>query len=366
MRCTDVGVVGAGIVGLATAYALSLGGISVTVYERGVPGHGQSGGESRIFRHAHDDARMVALAKRSRRIWDEWGRRLGVELLCSDGVVAIGPVAERRLGVLEAVGDCPARRIGADELHRRLPIYADFDGVAVLDERGGAIRTTRAISALTAALADRLVTDEVLLVRTTSAGTVEVRTGGAVAEHGRLVVCAGRGTAALARGVGLALPVREGAHVRLTYRVRGEPPPRLACLQDGATGFGETGIYAAAEAGNRRYAVGLNEYVDAPGGGLLAPAALARLGERANAYVERALPGLDPAPVDIRHCWVTELPWGSDGVGVWQHDGIFFIAGHNLFKHAPALGSELAAAAGGDHLFDDLRPEAQLGSRSPQ
>ncbi len=78
------------------------------------------------------------------------------------------------------------------------------------------------------------------------------------------------------------------------------------------------------------------------------------------------MPGLDPAPVDIRHCWVTELPWGSDGVGVWQRDGIFFIAGHNLFKHAPALGSELAAAAGDDHLFDDLRPEAQLGSRSPQ
>ncbi|EID17575.1 putative oxidoreductase [Mycobacterium xenopi RIVM700367] len=71
MGSTDVGVIGAGIVGLATAYALVERGVSVSVYERGVPGQGQSGGESRIFRHVHDDPRLVALAKRSRSIWEE-------------------------------------------------------------------------------------------------------------------------------------------------------------------------------------------------------------------------------------------------------------------------------------------------------
>lgn len=361
MRCTDVGVIGAGIVGLATAYALLERGVSVTVYERGAPGHGQSGGESRIFRHAHDDPRLVAFAKRSRPVWDEWAERFGVELVSGDGVVAIGPAAERRFGVLQAVGDLPVRCIDADELHARLPIFADLDGVAVLDEGGGSIRTTTAISALTAALCDRLVADEVLLVRPTSAGAVEVRAGGVTAEHGGVVVCAGRGTAALARGLGLALPVRNGAHVRLTYEVRGEPPPTLACLQDGSGMFGETGVYAAAVPGSGRYAVGLSDYVDAPDTGLLDPAALAKLAERASAYVERALPGLDPKPVDVRHCWVTELPWGSDGLGVWAAEGIFFVVGHNLFKHAPALGRALAAAAAGDDLLDELRPAARLG-----
>ena len=64
-----VGVVGAGIVGLATAYELAALGTNVTVYERATPGAGQSGGESRIFRHAHDDERLVALAVESRARW---------------------------------------------------------------------------------------------------------------------------------------------------------------------------------------------------------------------------------------------------------------------------------------------------------
>lgn len=361
MSSSDVGVIGGGIVGLATAYALTERGVSVSVYERGVAGDSQSGGESRIFRHAHDDPRLVAFTARSRPIWDLWAERFGAELVSRDGAVALGPPGQHRLGVIETVGGIDARAVGADELAEALPVLAGFAGAAMLDDDGGAIRTTAAIAGLTGALSDRIVADEVISVRPTRAGTVEVRSGGMTAEHDRVIVAAGRGTAALARGAGLALPIHHGAHVRCTYDVAGAPPPRLACLQDGSGVFGETGVYAAAVPGNGRYAVGLGDYVPADGGGLADPAALARLAERASAYVARALPGLRPDPVDVRHCWVTELPWGPDGVGVWALDAILFVAGHNLFKQAPALGRALAAAADGDGLAGELAAESRLG-----
>lgn len=356
-------MIGAGIVGLSTAYSLLLRGASVTVYDRGVPGSGQSGGESRIFRHAHDDPRLVELACRSRAMWREWEARLGVETVSPDGVVALGPAVENRLRVLQQVAGVAARPIDSAELAERLPLLEPYSGPAMFDQGGGSIRTSAAVQALADQLRASLVFDEVISLRPVGGGAVEVRAGGGCHEYASVAVCAGRGTTRLARSVGLSLPVSHAAHVRLTFSLAGgDPPPRLACLQDGSGHFGETGVYAAPLPGNRQYALGLSQTVEVhEDGSLLEPGGLAVLGERASTYVARALPRLAPQPVDYRHCWVTELPWGPDGLAVWEADSMIFVAGHNLFKHAPALGDALAQAVLGGELAPDLRPQARLG-----
>ncbi len=326
-----------------------------------LPGQAQSGGESRIFRHAHDDRRLVEFARHARLIWREWEERFGTELLSRDGVVALGPAGQRRLETMRSAG-VRAHLIDADELAERLPLLAAWPERAVLDEDGGAIRTRASIDGLTAALGERIVFDEVLAVRSTSAGTAEVRAGGTRSEHGRVVVCAGRGTAALARGAGLPLPMRQAAHVRLTYPVRAEPPARLACLLDSSGAFGEVGAYADPMPGNAAYAVGLDDTPVHEDGSLIDPAGLTAIAERTTAYVERALPGLDPRPVEVRHCWVTELPWHPDGFAVWELGSVLILAGNHLFKHAPAVGRALARAALGEGLAPQLHPEAKLGA----
>lgn len=360
---TDVGVIGAGIVGLATARALRQRGATVTIYERGVAGAGQSGGESRVFRHAHDDPRLVVAARDSRTIWDEWADELGIETVSSDGALTIGPDVDAKLALLRDVDGIGAREVDADELAQLLPLLGPFDGPAFLDPRGGSIRTTATIDALVAELAKSLVHDEVLQVRQVSGDRAEVRTGGRTVEHEHVVVCAGRGTPAIARGVGLELPVKQSTHVRCTFEPAGRPPLRAACLQDGSGVFGETGIYAAPGPDRATYAVGLSDTAGVRDDGtIIDGSALADLADRAAKYVGQALPGLRADPVGVRHCWVTELPWSSDGVAAWSRPGLTLMAGHNLFKLAPWLGGLLAASALGHGLDDRLNPESRLGA----
>lgn len=354
-------VLGAGIVGLATAYGLRERGVSVHVYERATPGAAQSGGESRVFRHAHADPRLIDWARASRAIYRDWEQELGVELVSGDGVVSLGPVARRRLPLLERAG-IDVVEINAGELTERMPLLAAFDGPAIFDAEGGAIRAAAAVAALADRLGEALVPDEVVTLWPTSSETVEVRTNGGRGEHGAAVVCAGADTARLARGLGISIPVEVSLHGRVSFCVRDTAPPHVACLLDSSDSFGEPGVYGAPSPGSTGFSLGVDAAAVArDDSSVLSPPALASVTDRAVAYARRALPGLDPEPADYRHCWVTELPWHEDAIAVWEAEKILFLAGSNLFKHAPALGRALAEAALEARLDDELRPAARLG-----
>jgi sarcosine oxidase len=359
---SDVAVVGAGIVGLATAYALSRRGASVIVYDRGVPGAGQSGGDSRIFRHAHEDPRLIEWAKASRAIYRRWEEELRAEMVSGDGALFLGAAAARRLEAIEAVGGIDARLIDPDEALERMPLLERREEPALLDADGGAIRAAGAVAALAGALREGLVGEEAVALSPRPGGTVELFTGGRRVEHGSVVVCAGTSTASLARSLGVTIPLRLTLHGRVAFAVRGEAPASLACLTDTTDLYDEPDTYGVASPDRTRFSIGVAETLAREDLSLLAPAEIAAADDRAAAYAAKALPGVDPTPVDHRHCWVTELPWHEDGVAAWQSDSVLFLAGNNLFKHAPALGEALADAALGGELPEDLRPSAKLGA----
>jgi sarcosine oxidase len=359
----SVAVVGGGIVGLSTAAALIDRGMAVTVFERGTPGRGQSGGSSRIFRHAHDDPRLVQLAQRSLGIWRAWEQRFGTELVSSDGAVAVGPAVHRRLEAMTGVDGVAARLIDGAEVPRFLPMSAGYDGPALVDHTAGAIRTRAAIGSLTRLLRDHLVTDEVYAVEPRPAGAVEIVAGGSTTRFDHAVVCAGRDTAHLARSLGCTLPVTLEAHIRFEFGVRDGRVPRMACLQDASGRYGDVTAYGTAQPGGRAYAVGQSRPIAVTGdGGIVDVGAFARARQETCDYVRRALPGLEPQPVGSRACWITRLPWGDDGLAVWHEGNVHIVAGHNLFKLAPWIGTAVADAVVDGELCHELHPDAELGS----
>jgi sarcosine oxidase len=347
-RRAQVAVVGAGIVGLATADALTAHGVDVVCFEAGVPGSGQSAGLARSFRHVHEDERLVELAVAARAGWRRWEERFGRRLLGPEGALFAGSKLEERANALDAAG-VEATLVDGEALRAALPVATPDAPAALFDPQAGSIRARRAIELLANALGPSLVPAEVIGLDVRSTGAlVETSEGFWTAET--VILCAGRRTPALAAAVGIEIGTRTTVHARVAFRVRPEHEGRrLACWTDRTDSFGER-VYSTPLGTTGQFAVGLGgggrdpelaSPIDAPAVRASASADV----ERVCAYVARALPGLDPEPVSVRLCHLTELRGGGDVFAAWRAGPVLAFAGGNLFKLAPELGRLLADAA---------------------
>jgi len=137
-------VVGLGIMGSATAWALARRGVRVVGLEQYAPFHalGSSHGKTRIIREAYfESPEYVPLVQRAYELWDELGERTGRRLLRVTNGVSIGRLdspfivgareSAQRHGLAHELLD-------AQEARKRFPVLAlPDDFVALIEGRAG-------------------------------------------------------------------------------------------------------------------------------------------------------------------------------------------------------------------------------------
>ena len=154
-------VVGAGLLGLSAAWALSRRRWRVTLLEAaGTVGHERSGskGDARIFRLGYPEAIYVEMAVRSRELWRRLEASAGRTLLHASGQVTFGDEAalDAVAGALAAAG-APAERLAPVEAARRFPgitaggsvLFEPESGVLAADDCLRALRATADFSVRT-------------------------------------------------------------------------------------------------------------------------------------------------------------------------------------------------------------------------
>jgi sarcosine oxidase len=144
-----VAVIGAGVMGLATGWALKRRGHEVVLYEQFHVGHdrGSSHGRSRIFRLAYAEDHYVRLAQESLGLWRELEAESGETVLELPGLVEIvSTLDESTAHTLERCG-VAWERLEREEAERRYPIRVPEGSFVVVQPEAGIARADKALAA---------------------------------------------------------------------------------------------------------------------------------------------------------------------------------------------------------------------------
>jgi sarcosine oxidase len=315
-----VAVVGAGVMGCATAWALRERGAEVTVHEQfGLDhDHGSSHGRTRIFRIAYPEPDWIRFAQEAYAGWQE----LDPSLLGLYGLIELA--ADPTLTSARALDECgvPYRLLDKEEVRAhggRLP-----DGwTALYVADAGVVFAERARHAFLEAAGIEVETNR----RIESTGELEADV---------VVVTAGPWVRDLVPDV----PVTVTRETAAYFEREGPPPPSIVDLNAETGGHGMYSLHDPVhglKAGAHHAGPEADPDDEAPPD----PAIV----ERIVSWVRERFPDVDPEPVEAQTCLYTTT---ADQHFVLERRGRVVLgsacSGHG-FKFAPAVGRRLAELA---------------------
>ncbi len=317
---TRVAVVGAGVMGCATTWALRERGAEVTVHEQFGPDHdrGSSHGRTRIFRVAYPDTEWIRFAQEAYAGWQQ----LDPGLIGLYGLVEL--VADPALTSARALDECgvPYRWLGRDEV-RALGANLPEGWTALHVAEGGVVFADRARHAFLAAAGVEVETNR--RIESTDELDADV-----------VVVTAGP----WARELVPELPVTVTRETLAYFRREGPPSPSIVDLNAETGGHGMYSLHDPVhglKAGAHHAGPEADPDTEAPPD----PAIV----ERIASWVRERFPDVDPEPVDAQTCLYTTT---ADERFVLERRGRVVVgsacSGHG-FKFAPAVGRRLATLA---------------------
>ena len=338
---SDVIVVGAGVMGAATARTLARSGAAVTIIEQFQVGHtrGSSHGRSRIFRLSYPDPMYVAMAQESLALWCRVEQETGATLLTITGGIDAGEGIEVNAQALEGCGADFRFIRGADvaehwpqlALHDRDRVLFQYDAGIVAADRAVEAFVSSAVDA-GARLHEQMKVED--LQQDVQGATLTA--GGETFRAGRAVVTAGAWTRKLVGTAGIDLDVLPTRETVAYFPLNGAMPPTLV-------EWGAPPVYALPSPG---HGIKAGEHIAGPSAdpdleGEPNDESIARVCE----WVARRFPTAEKDPIHTETCLYTNT---ADQHFVLKRHGNIVVgspcSGHG-FKFAPLIGQRLSDLA---------------------